>query len=458
MGQSQTNRPNVVLIISDDHRAMSIGGMGDSIVQTPNLDALINGGVVFTNTFIMGSQTPAVCAPSRALLHTGRDLFAVSGYRPDDLGKTVLDPEWDTMGSLLRGAGYTTFGVGKWHSDTASFNKSFAGGAEIFFGGMADHWAVPVHDFDSQGSYGQPTVRQPRQFSSELFADAAVSFLKGYQGAAPFFLHVAFTAPHDPRTPPPPFDTMYAPSQIPLPKNFLPAHPFDNGELTIRDEELAPWPRTPEVIARHLADYYGMITHMDQQIGRIVAAVNETTGRDTVIIYMADHGLALGSHGLMGKQNLYQHSVKIPLIMRGANLPSGRRVDSLVYSYDVFRTVCDLAGISPPDHGSQSVLPLLQGAPGRQFVATAYKDVQRMVTDGEWKLIRYYRSPLTGTGTDRIQLFHLGNDPDEIEDLWGTARARPQTVDSLVRKLQAWQRSVHDPLVDRAIVNESVRR
>src|SRR6185295_12363812 len=125
----------------------------------------------------------------------------------------------------------------------------------------------------------------------------------------------------------------------PLPPDFLPQHPFDNGEMTVRDEKLAPWPRTPENIRSQLADYYALITFMDLQIGRILAALDKSgAAQDTIVVFSSDQGLALGSHGLMGKQNLYESGMKVPLIFAGPGIPKGQ-ADALVYLHDIYPTV-----------------------------------------------------------------------------------------------------------------------
>ena len=257
----------------------------------------------------MGSQLPAVCVPARAMLHTGRTLFHV----PGDLGA------FPTLGETLRAAGYRTFHAGKWHNGTPGFARSFSGGGNIFFGGMhADPFRMPVYDFDPAGKYPKSAVRVGGKFSSELFADAAVDFIESHGKEGPFFCYLAFTSPHDPRTPPAPYATMYDPAKMPLPKNWLPEHPFDNGELAVRDEKLAPFPRTDVDTRKQLCDYYGMITSQDAQVGRVLKALEDGGLTDnTLILYTGDHGLAIGSHGLFGKQNVYEHSQSIPMIFSG---------------------------------------------------------------------------------------------------------------------------------------------
>ncbi|MBX3011642.1 MAG: sulfatase-like hydrolase/transferase [Caldilineaceae bacterium] len=409
--------PNILFMIADDHRHDAIHTLGDVTVQTPHLDALANNGTAFRCNYIMGGLSGAVCIPTRACLHTGVNTFgAVMSQTVDDSRNLMtLRPNLPTLGETFRQQGYTTFATGKWHNDKASFQRSFADGARIFFGGMSDHDAVPLHDYDPTGHYADEQRYIGRGFSSELFADAAIHFLQQQSGTRLFFLYLAFTAPHDPRTPPGAYATRYDPAAIPLPANFLPEHPFDNGELQIRDEKLAPWPRTPALVRRHLADYYGMISHMDEQIGRVLATL-QATGQweNTIIVYMADHGLALGQHGLLGKQNLYDHSIRVPLLLQGPGIAAGNRVDALTHSYDLYPTLCALAGMPIPAHvEGQSLLPLIDGAPGRAQVCTVYKDLMRSLRQGNWKLIRYYHSRQNQAGVDQIQLFNLADDPWE---------------------------------------------
>src|SRR5262249_50006945 len=161
-----------------------------------------------------------------------------------------------------------------------------------------------------------------------MFTDAACDFLLSNVGDAPFFLYVTFTVPHDPRTPAKGYENRYDPAKMPLPKNYMPKHPFNNGEMLVRDEKLLGWPRTQAEVRRELANYYAMITHLDAEVGRIMRTLKDT-GRDknTVVIFTSDHGLAIGSHGLLGKQNLYEHSMRPPLILSGHGIPVGKRSD-----------------------------------------------------------------------------------------------------------------------------------
>ena len=344
-----------------------------------------------------------------------------------------------TLPEALGRAGYVTFGTGKWHNGGASFLKSFQHGESVMLGGMSNHLKVPVQDVKPDGTFTKR--RTARKFSSELFADAAIRFLeKQKQGERPFLAYVAFTAPHDPRQPPMSYRQRYYDQRPPLPKNYLEHHPFHTGWMTGRDEQLAAWPRTKADISDQLAEYYGLITHMDDHIGRILAALEQTgRAKNTIIVYAADHGLAVGSHGLLGKQNLYEHSMGCPLVMVGPGIPKGRTA-ALTYLLDIMPTLCDLTATPiPAGVEGKSLRPIWAGrARGvRDTLFTTYENVMRAVRDDRWKLIRY---PLI----DHDQLFDLQEDPDELEDL----SDRPEhaaRVTRMTRLLGVWQRRVADP-------------
>ncbi|MGG1516119.1 sulfatase-like hydrolase/transferase [Paenibacillus oryzisoli] len=448
--QAERARPNVVFLIADDHRFDGIGAYGNAVVQTPVLDRLAAEGVLFQSIYTMGGQTAALCVPCRASLLTGTNVFKatvsageVTLAQTENAKYWALNPEFAYLPEMFRKSGYRTFGTGKWHNGKESFARCFSDGASIFFGGMGEHVGLPVHDFDASSVYPDERATLSTTFSSELFAEAAIRFIGEQADGSkePFFLYAAFTAPHDPRTPPPAYAGRYPAASIPLPDNFMREHPFDNGELTVRDEQLAATPRDPDEIRQHLSDYYSMISHLDEQIGRIMAALQASGhAENTIVVYTADHGLALGQHGLLGKQNIYEHSIHIPLIMSGPGLPQGFMKSGLGCQMDIFPTLCELAGVPVPAHVEG--VNLLRGA-GREHVFAAYKHIQRMVSDGRWKYIRYLRAG--DIGTDRIQLFDLDSDPWETRD-----RSEEPEMQEHLRRLEqamlAWQTRVKDPL------------
>jgi arylsulfatase A-like enzyme len=209
-----------------------------------------------------------------------------------------------------------------------------------------------------------------------------------------------------------------------------------------RDENLAAWPRTEAVIRDQLAEYYGMITHLDGQIGRILKALKQSgMARNTIIIYAADNGLALGSHGLLGKQNVFEHSMRVPLIFVGPGIPAGKSTRAFTYLLDVFPTVCDVTGIAPPDRlEGESLRPLWEGRKEklRDSVFLPYIQIQRAVRDEHWKLIAY---PQIG----HLQLFDLQADPDEQTNLIDSPRHAAQTR-RLLQLMKQWQARSGDTL------------
>ena len=447
-------RPNILFLFTDDQRFDTIRALGNEQIITPHMDTLARRGTTFTHAHIMGGTCGAVCLPSRAMLMTGRTLFHLQ-----DLGRTIPE-EHIMLPEAMRQAGYTTFGIGKWHNGAPAYARCFSRGAEIFFGGMDDHWNVPVCDFDPTGKYPEArehtskrgeevmTKRIPfdhvrkGKHSSDLFADAAVRFLREHRGQKPFFLYVAFMAPHDPRQTHRTYHDAYDPAWLPLPGNFLPEHPFDNGELKIRDECLAPWPRTPENTLGHIADYYAMITHVDAQIGRILAGLEETGhAENTLIVFAGDNGLAVGRHGLMGKQNLYEHSVRVPLIISGPGIPRNERRASLCYLLDIYPTLCNFTGLPVPDSvEGRSLAPPMRDPTRsiRNSLPLAYRHMQRGVRNEAHKLIEYVVN-----GKRTTQLFDLQADPLEMNNL-AADPAHAGHLECLRKDLLRWRDELDD--------------
>ncbi|MFO7871408.1 MAG: sulfatase-like hydrolase/transferase [Kiritimatiellia bacterium] len=420
-----SDKPNILLFFTDDQRYDTIAALGNGEIRTPHLDKFTRRGTTFTRAHIPGGTCGAVCMPSRAMLHTGRTLFHIDREGQD------IPAEHTTLGEHLRSCGYNAFGTGKWHNGRSSFARSFSAGDEIFFGGMFDHWNVPAYRFDPSGKYGArcPYVHEPwrsnkldfkqcdhihaGRHSTELFTETASRFLRDYGESEPFFTYVSLMAPHDPRTMPEKFLKMYNPADIQLPDNFVPEHGIDTGALKIRDEMLAAFPRDPDEIKRHIAEYYAMISHLDDGFGRVMAAL-EKAGKleNTIVVFAGDNGLAVGRHGLMGKQNLYDHSVRVPLVFAGPGIPKGERRESLVYLLDIMPTLCDLADVKTPGSvEGRSLVPCLDNANAgvRDSLYLAYAESIRGVTDGSRKLIEY--------ACGETQLFDLENDPSEKRNL-----------------------------------------
>ncbi len=391
MVQAAPAKPNILFILSDDQRFDTIHALGNAEIQTPNLDKLVDRGFAFTNAYCQGGLVQAVCAPSRAMILTGRSIFHVP--QSDDAKFTG-----PTLGGELTRAGYATFYDGKKSNSFLPGNEAFG---KCFY---TDDKVVENEKQDENSAAAQ----QPK-----IMADAAIEFLHADHQGKPVFMFLAPHYPHDPRIAPKRFTEMYDPAKISLPPNFMPKHPFDNGDMNVRDELLAKLPRDPDEMKRHLADYYASITWLDEQVGRVVDDLKQSGQMEnTIIIYTSDQGLAVGGrHGLMGKQNLYEE-FKSPLLIAGPGVPHDKSA-ALVYLFDLFPTVCGFAGVEKPKECEGVNLQYVmkgEGAPTRPVLFAPYRDVQRMVRDERWKMIWYPK-------INRFQLFDLANDPWEMHDL-----------------------------------------
>ncbi len=433
------NQPNIVFFFTDDQRFDTIQALGNPRIKTPNMDRLVQMGTTFTHGHIPCGTSGAVCMPSRAMIMTGRTLFRIK-----DEGQTI-DKEHVMLGKALGDAGYHTFGIGKWHNGKETFNRGFKDGKNIFFGGMADHWNVPCHDYDSTGKYqGKgPYCKDAlhsnelkfRNYdhmyqgihSSEFISQTAIDFIENYEKKNPFFIYLSYLAPHDPRTMPKRFLEMYQDEEIELPPNFVEKHPFNNGELRGRDEDLAAHPRDPAEIRRHIKEYYAMISHLDYEIGRVMDCL-EKQGllENTILVLAGDNGLAIGQHGLMGKQNCYEHSNRVPLIFAGPSIPKNHRSNAYVYLLDIYPTLCDLVGIPIPETvDGKSLVPAMHSEAEkiREHMFYAFVRHQRAIKNRRYKLIEYV---VFGKHT-MTQLFDLEEDPWETNNL----AAKPEMQETI---------------------------
>lgn len=424
-GQS-VSKPNIVIIFADDMRAKTIHALGNREIITPNLDQLVKNGISFPNTYNMGGHTGAVCVSSRAMLMTGQSI-----HRLGDT-KTEIPDDHTLLGTIFQSQGYQTYGIGKWHNGIDSYVRSFKDGSEIMFGGMtSSQWNIPLNHFNPAGVYDQSYVpSEPKnrdlpviadhvyngRHSAEIFADATVDFLRSEKSKKPFFLYVAFTTPHDPRQMPKQYLDQYDLSNIALPANFMPQHPFDNGHMQGRDEKLLDFPRKPEEVKKEIRDYYATISHLDAQVGRIVKALKESGQyENTIIIFTADNGLAVGQHGLMGKQNLYEHTVGVPMIWSGKGIPKNKQSAAYCYLTDIYPTLCDILGVSKPATADGTSFLANLKNPSKALhnkMFYAFRELQRAVRDGKYKLIEY-----NVKGKRTTQLFDLEKDPWEMENL-----------------------------------------
>jgi arylsulfatase A-like enzyme len=445
-------RPNFLFIISDDQCFESIGHRNGDGLETPHLDRLAEQGLVFTHAYNMGSWSPAVCMPSRAMLNTGRFLW--DSRAVDDRLASERDAGrlWSEQ---LRRAGYRTYMAGKWHVRLRADSLFDVTGTvqpgmpNVFPNGHPHAYNRPrsgMPDTWDPANRAEGGFWEGGQHWSERLADEAIGFLEeAADRQEPFFMYLAFNAPHDPRQAPREYLDRYPVEQRRVPSNFLPAYPYKDAigcPHELRDEFLAPMPRTEAAVRVHRSEYYAIVTHMDTQIGRVLEALTRSgRARNTWIFFTSDHGLAVGQHGLLGKQNLYDHSVRVPFLVVGPGVPAGRRIPEPIYYQDVMPTTLELAGIDPPEHVAfQSLLPSMRGSSSSRYrsIYTAYLDLQRAVTQDGWKLILY-------PGVPRARLYHLESDPRETRDLSQDA-AHEERMRGLFAELRRWQIETNDPL------------
>lgn len=447
-------KPNLLFIFADDQSHEALGLFG-SEVETPNLDRLARRGVAFTNAYNQGSWTPAVCAASRTMLNTGRFLWHSRGFYENGATPWQKYQAGEERGMLwsqyLGKEGYETYMTGKWHVKTPA-DMVFEHTGHVR-GGMPKQRGAgynrPKGPEDYQNGW-KPWEKKYGGFWeggkhwSVVLGDETTQFLRqSAQSERPFFIYAAFNAPHDPRQSPKEYVDKYPLAEIEVPENFVPEYPY-NGQIGcgrgLRDEKLAPFPRTEYAVKVNRQEYYAIISHMDDQVGRILDALEESgKSANTYIFFTADHGLACGHHGLMGKQNMFEHSMKSPLIVAGPGIPAGRVIDTPVYLQDIMPTSLDLAGMEVPDSiDFKSLMPLIRGERKQQYDAIygAYLGLQRMVRKGDYKLIYYRR-------IKKSLLFNLAKDPQEMENL----ADQPQyagKVDEMMRVLLNLQSEMGD--------------
>lgn len=449
-GAAAAERPNILFIFADDHAYNAVGCMGNDEVRTPHLDRLAESGTVFTHAYNQGAWHGAVCVASRGMLNSGRHIWHTKAA---DFGNEMNRADRVTLWSeYMKQAGYETYFAGKWHT---------MGRPEKLF----DHAGTerPGMPNDVPDGYDRPREGQPDKWSpsdprfegywkggkhwSEVLADEGVRFIE--QAATrekPFFMYLAFNAPHDPRQSPQRYVDMYPQASLSMPASFVPMNP-DSVPMgcgpTLRDERLAPFPRTEYAVRVQRGEYFALITHMDDQIGRMLKALEESGQADnTHVIYSADHGLAMGAHGLMGKQSMYEHSMRAPLIFSGPGIKKNRRIKTPVYIQDLMPSSLALAGAAVPDEVEfKSLLPLMKdpAAPHYAAIYGAYQPKsQRMVVKDGMKLILYPR-------IKRVLLFNLNDDPRELRDL-ADDPGRQATIKALYGELKKQQQVVGDEL------------
>ena len=441
-------KPNFLFIFSDDQRFDLIGALGQHEVYTPNLDRLVNEGATFTHAYNMGAWNGAVCVASRAMMISGLSVWDAHRQESDFQNRADQKQFWP---QLLEKAGYETYMTGKWHVKA---------NAESIFQNVV-HVRPGMPNQTPEG-YDRPkseadTLWQPwdAKFEgfwqggkhwSEVLADDALGFLdKAGKSESPFMMYLAFNAPHDPRQAPKEFVDMYPVESIALPPSHMDMYPYKDSiglSEKLRDEALAPFPRTAYAVRKNIQEYYAIITHMDEQIGKILDAL-EATGKknNTYILFTSDHGLAVGHHGLMGKQNMFDHSIRPPLLISGPDIPTGKKFDQQVFLQDVSATMLDLAGVEKPkEMVFNSLMPYIRKGSKSAYPAiySCYLNLQRMVRTDTHKLIVYPK-------LNKLLLFDMEKDPEELRDR-SDDPAYQRVKNELMALLLQQQSELNDPL------------
>ncbi len=420
---AQEKRPNILFVIADDQSPFDLKVYdSESPLQTPVIDRLASEGMVFDAAHHMGAWAGGVCTPSRHMIMSGRTVWHI----PDKprMGRNPLskNPKYvptdladHTMAAAFNAAGYDTMRTCKRGNSYAAANQQFA----------------VVHDATKRGGTDQT--------GSAWHAEQVLTYLREREAAQdrdPFLIYFGFSHPHDVRDGKPELLAKYGavnhrdkkslppahPEQPRLPVNYLPAHPFDNTHMNVRDEVNVSgvWKNRDErTIRNELGREFACSENIDIQLGRVLKKLRAMGELDnTYIFYTADHGMAIGRHGLQGKQNLYEHTWRVPFIVKGPCIKPGTRAPGNIYLLDVLATLCDLAGFTPPETCEGiSMKPILMGRKDRlrDVLYGVYcggdKPGMRCVKQGHWKLIKYES---TQDGVSETQLFNLAENPNEL--------------------------------------------
>ena len=444
--------PNFIFIFADDMAYETIAAHGETDIDTPHLDRLLSRSTSFTRAYNLGAWNGAVCIASRTMLLTGRTVW--NAYTIDnkhDMHRQVLNGH--TWPQYLKQAGYRTYMSGKWHIKndpskifdvTKDIRPGMPDDVEVGYNRpkSPEHYASGWKPWDpSHGGFWEGGTHW-----SEVLANHGVDFIsEAANRPEPFFMYLAFNAPHDPRQAPKSFIDQYPLNRISLPVTYMTNYPYAD-EIgcgpTVRDERLAPFPRTEYAVKVNRQEYYALVSHMDAQIGRILDAVDRSGKADsTYIIFTADHGLAVGHHGFMGKQNLYEHSTKVPFLICGPDIKKNHVINEPIYLQDVMPTTLHLAGLPIADSIEfKSLLPLLSASTAMHYpsIYGGFKGIQRSITKENWKLIYY-------TYANKYRLYNLAEDPQEMNDL-SQNKTQASRLYNMKKELIKLSEKLNDPL------------
>jgi arylsulfatase A-like enzyme len=450
MASAASDRPNIILLMADEHRYDALNCLGNPTVHSPNLDRMASQGVRFTHTYCQGP----LCQPSRASIMTGR--------YPHQHGQTWnqfnMNPQWPTMMKQLQKAGYFTAKLGKAHfagggsgSKTNDLRDATPWGRSFGFDYLLEEYDKAIHTrpgiitpfteylrerklletylaettpvTDRAWPLYRPiTTKLPQEHMECSFvADRSIDWLRGYKQDKPFFLWVSFIEPHPPIIDSARWAAHYKSSKISVGPVVMPDLPDNAWGRYLRTwiQTTRTAHLTPEIVAEVARHYYGEVSLVDQKVGDIFRAVDELgLGKNTWFFYTADHGEMLGDHKMMYKNVFYRGSVRVPNIVRPPGGMPAKTVDGLVESIDLTATFLDLAGTQMPECRGRSLLPLIKGeGKAREVVHSELAGHQNKGNFFVMGANQRYRYTYDKENKLACELYDLEKDHDEMHNL-----------------------------------------
>ncbi len=435
---------NLLIILSDEHNPHVMGCAGHPEVHTPHLDALAASGTRFTNAVCASP----ICVPTRAALAVGRPIHEIGYWDNVD----AFDGRIPTWHHLLRAAGHEVVSIGKlhfrgWEGDEYGFSETLL---PMHIHGGRGELRMLLRDPPVSVGDGSSLLRSAQAGSSDYtryddkILEEALHWLAdragSSQAAKPWVLMVSLVAPHFPLTAPPPFFARYQGQPLELPKNYRfgihpDAHPYAREYAQVSGYNLHF--KSDDDVRRALCGYYGLVSALDDKVGRLRAALQANGLLDhTRVMYLSDHGDNAGARGLWGKSTMYSESVGIPMILSGADIKQGHIEQAAVSHLDVFNTVLDTVGypLSDSTASAQSCSLLRPLNPDRTVLSEYHTIGSRsalfMLQDKRTKYVHYCDY--------EPELFDLERDPQELINLAPLPAAR--------ERLEQWSARLRERL------------